>query len=114
MRKLSLFLLFVLLTTIGFAQQGGYHYSLSVANNSTFNGTLDATITNTTAAGDRGINLNIAQGTNALTGTLDGIYVRATGLGTAAAGRVQGAEIGARLPSSDATQVASEVVAGLT
>jgi hypothetical protein len=75
-------------------------------------GTLDLTITNNTAAGERGINLNIAEDTIDLTGTLDAIYARATGFGADNShGRVQGAEIGARLPHGDGTKAAGEVVA---
>lgn len=74
-------------------------------------GNLDQTITTTVAGGDRGINLTITQATNALTGTLDGIYARATGYGTnSSTGRVQGSEIGARLPDADGTKSAGEVV----
>jgi hypothetical protein len=85
--------------------------SLVIGGNSTFAGTLDPTITNTAAGGDRGINLGITQATNALTGTLDGLYIRATGYGTnSSTGRVQGGEIGARLPDGDATKAAGAVV----
>lgn len=79
------------------------------------NGALDLTITNTVAAGDRAIQANITQSTNALTGTLDAIYARATGYAAnSSAGRVQGAEIGARLPDADGTKAISEVVGTYT
>lgn len=75
-------------------------------------GTLDLTITNNTATGEKGINLNIAEDTIDLTGTLDAIYARATGFGADNShGRVQGAEIGARLPHGDGTKAVGEVVA---
>jgi hypothetical protein len=76
-------------------------------------GTIDLTITNNTAGGEKGINLNIAEDTINLTGTLDAIYARATGFGADNShGRVQGCEIGARLPHGDGTKAVGEVVAG--
>jgi hypothetical protein len=67
-----------------------------------FSGTVDPTITNTVAGGDRGIALNITQSTAVdLTGTLVGVYARATGGDDGAAGTVRGCEIGARV--TDAT-----------
>lgn len=85
--------------------------SPTFTGNWTSTGTLDFTISNTTAAGDRGIVMGITQATNALTGTLDGIYARATGYAaSSAAGRVQGGEIGARLPDADGTKSIAEVV----
>jgi hypothetical protein len=121
MKKLSLFLMLILFATIGSAQKAGYVYTLKVANNATIGGTLtvsgatvysntiDPTITNTTAGGDRGINLNITQSTNALTGTLDGIYARATAGDVGGLGTVRGCEIGGRL-----ADVASNVVSVVT
>jgi hypothetical protein len=64
----------------------------------TTTGTLDLTITDIAAAGDKGINLNITEGSTALTGTLHGMFIRATNGSTNAAGTgvIRGIEAGAR------------------
>jgi len=75
-------------------------------------GTIDPTVTNTAAGGDRAIQTYITQSTaTALTGTLDGVYARATAGDTGGAGTVRGAEIGARLDDS-VTSAAAAVVTG--
>jgi hypothetical protein len=77
--------------------------SLTVAGNIVTGGTIDPTEVVIAATGDRGINLNITQSPSvALTGTLEGIYARATGGDTGKAGTIRGCEIGARL-AEDAT-----------
>ncbi len=78
----------------------------------TSTGTIDPTVTNTVAGGDRGIQLNITQATNALTGTLDGIYVRATAGDTGKAGTIRGCEIGARVAEDASAEDGAAVVTG--
>jgi hypothetical protein len=74
-------------------------------------GTVDITATSCDAGGDRGIALNITQlAATALTGTLDGIYARATGGDASGAGTVRGCEIGGRV--TDASGNIAAVVTG--
>jgi hypothetical protein len=106
-------LIFLIMPIFVFGKHPDVLYNPKVKGNMVSNGTLDQTIVTTVAAGERGLNLDITQSTNALTGTLDGMYLRTTGYGTnSSTGRVQGLEIGARLPASDGTKAAGEVVAG--
>jgi len=77
-----------------------------------FEKTLELTgVQSLDASGDRGINLSMTQiSTTALTGTLDGIYVRATGGDAGGAGTVRGIESGARV--TDASGNIASVVTG--
>jgi hypothetical protein len=82
-----------------------------VANILSLTGTIDPTITNSVAGGDRGMQMNITQSTSVdLTGTLVGIYARATGGDDGTAGTVRGCEIGGRV--ADVSGNIASVVTG--
>lgn len=67
------------------------------------NGVTDWTITNTVAAGEQGLNLSLVQGTNALTGTLRGVYSVVTNGNFASTGTIRAIEGKARAALSDLT-----------
>jgi hypothetical protein len=109
MKKYFGFIVFLLVIgiTLSFGQgrNSPWHNSLVVAGTSELKGavtcsTIDATIVNTTAAGDKGTAIQITQGTNALTGTLIGGSFGATNANVAAAnGIIIGVEAKARAAS---------------
>jgi hypothetical protein len=78
----------------------------------TLNNTLDIAKTFTGATGDHALDVRPTQGSTALTGTLDGIYIRATAGDTGKAGTIRGAEIGARVAEDAGAADGAAVVTG--
>ncbi len=85
------------------------------SGNMIVSGTLDQTITNTTAGGDRGINLYLSQTTTALTGELIGIKANARINYASSGGTVRGGHFSAgNMDAGYALSVATGVYAEVT
>jgi hypothetical protein len=87
------------LTSADYTELTGWLDNVTLANN----GVTDWVITNTTAGGEQCLNLSAVQGTNALTGTLRGIYSVVTNGNFASSGTIRAIEGKARAALSDLT-----------
>ena len=75
--------------------------SPTITGNGTTTGTLDMTVSNTAAGGDKGVNVSLTQSTNALTGNLiAGAFVATNSSVAAANGVIYGLEVKSRAATS--------------